>query len=237
MKKMSGFGIAMVAIIGVALFALIMSGVKNNREPEYRPSQTDAAGEKRQESTPPPSDAPAQTSEVTDAPEIHYEETPIPVDQTAAPAQQTAAPAAPAAPTQEPTPKPTDVIPDVTPAPVTESVTADGSFSSNTGTDLNLVIEWSRQAGGSVVFNVYLDTYSLDISRRENGLTFTVGGVTRMYSTDAVNYTGGDKRKLLICSFTADVPAGEASVIATWDYRGSYSGTDLPVIVASGTIQ
>lgn len=186
----------------------------------------------REPATTPPAPAetvpganPGDSPDTPDGPEETPEPTP-----TATP-QPTPRPT----PTPTPTPSPT---PTPTPAPANDLGT--GSFSSNTGVGLDLVVDWSAGAGGegaaSVTFSVSLKSYSLYTSSLPGALTLTVGSETYTFDTPSVSYDGHTQITTPFATKTVNIPAGSVSVSAQWYYRGTYSGNYIESITASGTV-
>lgn len=144
-------------------------------------------------------------------------------------------------PTPQPTPKPTPTpAPTPTPTPTPASDLGTGSFSSNTGVGLDLVVDWSAGAGAegasNVTFSVSLNSYSLYTDALPGALTLTVGSETYNFDTPSVSYDGHTQINTPFATKTVSVPAGTVSVSAQWYYRGTYSGAYLESITASGVV-
>ena len=123
-----------------------------------------------------------------------------------------------------------------------------GAFASNTDTALNLNVGWAANKDSDGEYDVtvqfYIDCYSIQVSERSgNTLEVKTGSETKSYSfkTKEVNRSDNTLEKVYIGETTiklsADQLAEGAKVKATWDYKGSYSGKDLPEIVAEGEIK
>ncbi|MBO5994076.1 MAG: hypothetical protein J6Q41_01015 [Firmicutes bacterium] len=123
-----------------------------------------------------------------------------------------------------------------------------GEFTSDTGTALNLVVQWAANEDDDDNYNVtlrfYLDCYSIWVSDRDtNVLKVKTSSGTKEFTfkTKELNREENKQDRMLIgektISLTADELASGAKVKATWDFRGSYSGTELPEITASGDIK
>ena len=150
-------------------------------------------------------------------------------------------PSAAPQPTPRPTPTPTPTPqPTPTPTPQPASDLGSGSFSSNTGVGLDLVVDWSAGAGGegaaNVTFSIKLNSYSLYTSSLPGALILTVGSESYTFDTPAVSYDGHTLLSTPFATKSVNVPAGSVSVSAEWFYRGTYSGTYLESIKASGTV-
>ena len=123
-----------------------------------------------------------------------------------------------------------------------------GAFASNTDTALNLNVGWAANKDSDGEYDVtvqfYIDCYSIQVSERSgNTLEVKTGSETKSYSfkTKEVNRSDNTLEKVYIGETTiklsADQLAEGAKVKATWAYKGSYSGKDLPEIVAEGEIK
>lgn len=155
----------------------------------------------------------------------------------------TAEPIETASPTGAPeTPKPTETA---QPQPHGDGrVSESGSFSSNTGTKLNLVVDWSvislDEHNLSVTVNIYVQSYSLEIGGRTG--TIYVNGNGYSFTSNPVTHTSNDSlQKTQITTVTVTVPADAGSSInipisVDWNYRGQYSGEDIDHIPAESII-
>ncbi len=132
---------------------------------------------------------------------------------------------------------------------VPEVLTGDytGGFRSDTETPLNLVTQWAANKGSDGTYDVsvvfYLECYSLQVSERAgNILTIKTSSGTQKYSFDtkAIDKKDNVLDMVLIgktsVKLTEEELAEGAKAKVTWDFRGSYSGTDLPEITAEGKI-
>ncbi len=122
-----------------------------------------------------------------------------------------------------------------------------GSFSSATGTSLDLIVRWAaeQEADGSytVTLGYYLDSYSLEAGGRDgNTLTVTTSSGTKefSFSTGDIEKNTDEKTETFIggssIRLSAEELAAGADATVSWDFRGSYTGVDLPVVTASGVI-
>ncbi len=151
-------------------------------------------------------------------------------------------------PESDPTPAPT---PDPTPEPTPEPLLGElykGEFSSDTGTALNLVVKWTAVRGSdstyTVDFEFYLECYTLYVgARKDNTLSVATGGSSTEYkfASDSVDRSESAKGTVKIgekeIRLTESELAEGAKVEAVWKFKGSYSGTDLPVVTASGEVK
>ena len=122
-----------------------------------------------------------------------------------------------------------------------------GQFSSDTGTALNFIVAWAanKKSDGNyeVTCGFYVDCYSLFVSDRSgNVLSVETSGGTKeiSFKTKDINKDQNTRDQLLVGSATFTLSEDELNkgvdVKATWDYRGTYSGTSLPTITAEGRI-
>lgn len=151
-------------------------------------------------------------------------------------------------PAPEPTPEPAPE-PEPEPEPSPElSGEYTGEFASDTGTILNMIVKWaaSRSADGAytVTLRFYLDCYAMEVGERDNNTlnVVAVSGVTdSRFHTDEVDKEERTRSEIQIGEAAIrlseeDILAG-AKVTATWNFRGSYAGQELPDVVASGEIK
>ena len=123
-----------------------------------------------------------------------------------------------------------------------------GAFVSDTETPLNLEVRWAAEENASgdydVTLHFYLTCYSLQVSER-NGNTLEVktssGKTKYSFNTSEIkketNTLESEYVGKTTITLTKEELSSGAKVKAIWDYRGSYSGTDLPEIVAEGQIK
>lgn len=143
-------------------------------------------------------------------------------------------------PTPEPTPSPTPE-PTETPEPTPEPFPVDssGSFSSDTGTALNLLVDWSAYTdeSGNRKLAVTLSAmhYALRLDESFQALALTVNGQSLSADCPAIEYNDGDLQITPLYTFTLDAPSGSAEIQAVWHFKGSYSGQEIEQITASGT--
>ena len=122
-----------------------------------------------------------------------------------------------------------------------------GEFTSDTGTALNLVVQWAANEDDdnyNVTLRFYVDSYSIWVGDRDsNVLKVKASSGTKEYTfkTKELNREDNKQERVLVgektITLSADELASGAKVKATWNYRGSYSGTDLSEITASGEIK
>ena len=178
---------------------------------------------RKPEPTPPPAET--GTAPVTEAPPVV--ETP---DLTEEPTPE---------PTVEPTPEPTPTPPPTVP-PEQPAVLRSGSFRSETGTNLNLVVSWrTYSSGGGTKLDVEIgaESYSLFTSALPGSVTLTVNGSAYTLSSPDIAYDGQALTVTPLCSKTVDVTGtSDADISVSWSFRGSYGGVELEELNASSTV-
>ena len=138
--------------------------------------------------------------------------------------------------TRRNTPEPTP-----TPAPTNVSL-GNGSFVSDTGTGLNLRCDWTAEATGDgkavITLQISADSYQIDLSAMPGGILLRVGSQTGTLDQPELHNDQPGKVNTFFGtkSFTVSLSEGSVPVAIEWQYRGSYSGVDLPVIYCGGTI-
>lgn len=207
-----------VAVLAIIFVAAIIISVTRMGDGAAEPTPTAAPTDVM-----PTPDAPAPTPDVP-------EDTPtVPV--------QTPVPQATPRPTPAPTPTPP---PAPTPTPPPASDLGSGSFASNSGVGLDLVVDWAAGAAGegaaNVTFSIKLNSYSLYTTSQIGSLVLTVGSDTYYFDTPAVSYDGNTLLTTPFATKAVKVPTGSVNVSAQWYYRGTYSGKYIESITASGTV-
>ena len=176
-------------------------------------------------------------------------ETPQPTPEIA---PSTAPTATPVPATQVPTqaPNPTHV-PTATPEPVQPvipqgEVIGSGSFTSDTGTPLNLRADWTATVLDAerveVTVNVYLVSYQIEVRELYNAVNVSVGDQYASADSPAIKWENNTKLETLLAStvHTLSLPAGSSAsfpLAAQYQFGGTYSKVDLPVIECGGTIE
>ena len=152
-------------------------------------------------------------------------------------------PAEPEEKEEEKEPEPETIIPE---AP---SMSGDitGSFSSNTGTSMNLIVKWAATRANDDSYDVtlqyFIKSYDFFVGPRfDNQLILhtAAGDKTSSFSTAQISkpssvlnetYLGQSSVSLSSEEMSAGI---DASVI--WNFKGSYSGQPFPTVEASGVI-
>lgn len=176
-------------------------------------------------------------------------ETPQPTPAIAPSTAPTATPVpATQVPTQAPTPTP---IPTATPEPVQPvipqgEVIGSGSFTSDTGTPLNLRADWTATVLDAerveVTVNVYLVSYQIEVRELYNAVNVSVGDQYASANSPAIKWENNTKLETLLAStvHTLSLPSGSSAsfpLAAQYQFGGTYSKVDLPVIECGGTIE
>ncbi|MBQ2767835.1 MAG: hypothetical protein IJF49_07145 [Clostridia bacterium] len=163
--------------------------------------------------------------------------TPMSAETTASPAIQTTLPPA-AETTTAPMPE-TTAAPSVHPEPA-----ASGSFSSDTGSNLEVHIDWSVISSDEKTVTLraeaYITHYSIWVSARNNG-TLKIGNSSQTFSTEAITYEGSAKQTKTLASATVDIPLAEdgtatVEISVSWPFWGSYSGIKIDHLTCGGEI-
>jgi len=225
------FILLLAAVVVVAAFLLLSGGIP---ERAAAPSPPATDGQPVRESAQPAegtaspapgeSPAPAESREPTPepSPDPSDEPTPLPTPE----------------PTTEPTPEPTPAL------PAGRSL-GSGRFTSDTGTYLNLLVEWSAAAAAEdraeVTVTVSATHYSLFANGAYGAIHITAGGSDHVLSSPTISYDGTDFTATELASLTLSLPLDAQGTASTelsvrWDFGGSYGGTALDVIQASGTV-
>ena len=139
-----------------------------------------------------------------------------------------------------------------TETPSREEETSDGmensqvekkTVSSDTGTGINLVVEYSvgEKTNGErkITVDVYIEHYSLNVTSRTNTNYVRVGDETFYFSTDAISYDGTEKKmtKVATHTFTTTTDNGTLPIYALWNFNGVYSDKPISAIIVENNIQ
>ena len=221
------------AVLFLVVFLLVMAVAVNllldmdreRREVVHLPVDTPAATE-----TPARTPAPAETP----APVLTPAPTPVPTP----------------APTPVPTPDPylnaPSPTPEATPVPVpVGQELGSGRFTSETGVGMNVRAEWKAnvldESRVQVTVQVYLDSYSLQITETRNSLNVSVGDSYKTADTPTVNLEDNAKHETLLAvtEHTVDLSDGQSAsfpVQVEYYFGGTYMKKELPVIECGGSI-
>ena len=119
-------------------------------------------------------------------------------------------------------------------------VLASGSFASNTGTQLNIQVNWLARVDTfgqkTLDVTVYCNSYSLYTVSMYNGVLLTVNGMTYGATSTAISYDGRSMISTPLASFSIPNLSGSVQLSAVWHFNGTYSGVPLNEIRAGGVI-
>ena len=137
------------------------------------------------------------------------------------------------------TPAPETTEPVTTPVPETEAPII-GSFSSNTDTNLELVVDYciERMSPTSrrVQIVITLHHYQLYCGARTSGCSLTVDGNTVKYSTDPISFDGPGENITVLYTYETYVSNEPFEISASWLFNGVYSNTEIDTLEASDTV-
>ena len=117
-------------------------------------------------------------------------------------------------------------------------LTGSGSFMSNTGTSLNIVVNWyagvDNFGNRGLMVVVGATSGNLMASAIANSVELNVNGMMYAASNNAINYMGGAMTTNTLATFTIPNVYGTVSITAVWHFNGTYGGVPIGSIVASG---
>ena len=117
-------------------------------------------------------------------------------------------------------------------------LTGSGSFMSNTGTSLNIVVNWyagvDNFGNRGLMVVVGATSGNLMASTIANSVELNVNGMMYAASNNAINYMGGAMTTNTLATFTIPNVYGTVSITASWRFNGTYGGVPIGSIVASG---
>ena len=118
------------------------------------------------------------------------------------------------------------------------SVVSSGRFASSTGTQLNLLVNWTVQSDsyGQKTLHVDVNTTSYSLYSNGGGVELTVNGMVYTATASSVNYGGSSMVTNRLASFSIPGVSGAVSVNAVWHFNGTYSGVPINEIRAGGVI-
>ena len=172
-------------------------------------------------------------------------ETPQPTPAIEPSVATTATTATPTA-TPTPTPIPTATTEPVQPVIPQGEVIGSGSFTSDTGTPLNLRADWTATVLDServeVTVNVYLVSYQIEVRELYNAVNVSVGDQYASADSPAIKWENNTRLETLLAStvHTLSLPSGSSAsfpLAAQYQFGGTYSKVELPVIECGGTIE
>ena len=108
-------------------------------------------------------------------------------------------------------------------------ILTNGSFQSDTGTGLNIRVDWSVVSDnlGTKTLEVQVSSLSYSLSSIElaSGVELTVNGAVYIGKSAAVRYDGKALISTPLASFSIPNLSGTVKLTAVWHFNGSYSGT------------
>lgn len=156
------------------------------------------------------------------------------------------APTATPTATPTPTPIPTATTEPVQPVIPQGEVIGSGSFTSDTGTPLNLRADWTAAVLDServeVTVNVYLVSYQIEVRELYNAVNVSVGDQYASADSPAIKWENNTRLETLLAStvHTLSLSSGSSAsfpLAAQYQFGGTYSKVELPVIECGGTIE
>ena len=169
-------------------------------------------------------------------------ETPQPTPAIVPSVAPTATPTA----TPTPTPIPTATTEPVQPVIPQGEVIGSGSFTSDTGTPLNIRADWTATVLDSenveVTVNVYLISYQIEVRELYDAVNVSVGDQYASANSPAIKWENNTRLESLLAStvHTLRLPSGSSAsfpLAAQYQFGGTYSKVELPVIECGGTIE
>lgn len=106
-----------------------------------------------------------------------------------------------------------------------------GQFKSETGTKLNLVVDWICGDNGVTHLDIGVESYSLYLAPRT--LVVKTDVKTYRFPTDRIAYAGPALTVLPLASVDIKASAGD-TLSVEWDFRGEYGDEKLDSIMAAG---
>ena len=116
---------------------------------------------------------------------------------------------------------------------------ASGSFSSNSGTSLNIIVNWSvlYESGiRTLKASVSAASYALVTVELPTGVQMTLNGVTYSSRSRAINYMGKTQVINPLADFSIPNYQGPATATVAYHFNGTLSGQPVYDIIATGTI-
>ena len=119
-----------------------------------------------------------------------------------------------------------------------DQVIASGSFASDSGTQLNILVSWAVTSNTlgqrSLEVVVSATSYSLDSAALLNGVELTVNGITYKETPQPIKYAGNALMTSPLASFSIPNVFSPAEITAVWHFNGTYSGHMVGDIRATG---
>ena len=215
-KIIIALSVVLATLLGVLIYCICADGTADKPEQRETLPVSSTAEPTEEETVPATTEKPTETEPATEA--IQEETTEL-TEETTEATEET---------TQETTP------------PAGEAGHS-GRFTSNTGTGLELLVDWStytNENGTDMVrFDISIESYSIYVGSRVNGIVITMGGQTKKLDSGEITYASGPKKTFLLGSCTMELLSATAQAEVSWDFLGSYKDTPMDQITASGEIR
>ncbi len=215
-KIIIALSVVLATLLGVLIYCICADGTADKPEQRETLPVSSTAEPTEEETVPATTEKPTETEPATEA--IQEETTEL-TEETTEATEET---------TQETTP------------PAGEAGNS-GRFTSNTGTGLELLVDWStytNENGTDMVrFDISIESYSIYVGSRVNGIVITMGGQTKKLDSGEITYASGPKKTFLLGSCTMELLSATAQAEVSWDFLGSYKDTPMDQITASGEIR
>ena len=117
------------------------------------------------------------------------------------------------------------------------SAIASGSFTSNTGTQMDIKVTWSFvEDNGVPVLTVNVDcvSYGMNYTGTANAVTIKYGSYTMSATPGSFNTSSQSANSLAELTFRGVPKSGMLEV--SWNFNGSYNGVALSTVTASQQI-
>lgn len=168
-------------------------------------------------------------------------------------------------PTILPDPVVTDPITDPVTSPVTDPVTdpitdpvtepvqnnrnpgdvlGEGFVISNTGTKLNILLNWKAvqtdHGTAKITVSAYLECYSIYVGPRDDAV-ISVGDTVQIFKTPSIEIGGPAFNEILLGTFEFDIEKSDKTetslpVYLEWKFFGTYAGVPLDYVIINDTI-
>jgi hypothetical protein len=120
-------------------------------------------------------------------------------------------------------------------------VVGQGTFSSDTGTAMNMNVSWVAYDTGDgsaiVAITGTVTSYSLQVTTIYNGATIDFAGYTATCNTNPVQIEENNYTVSPLFYTTITVPKGTSGTMdVSWRFSGSYGGTALDTVTASDAV-
>lgn len=119
---------------------------------------------------------------------------------------------------------------------------ASGSFSSSTGTGLNITTSYTATTvdNSTVRVDVSARLSHSTLNAKSNSVSFSLGGQSRSVMAPAINWSGGSTSTSLgSTSFNVNLSSGQSTSLnlkTSWYFGGTYSGVSVSTVSSSGTV-